>query len=106
MMLGAGVARRRRAVSKLSPSIALVLIVTAVLSAAAQPSRKVDINSASIDELQTVPGVDAAMALKIVAGRPSRGTADLLIKNIVSQATFHEIGSYLVAGDNAPTSSM
>jgi hypothetical protein len=86
--------------SRVTVSLVLVLVAAGMTSASAQ-RRTVDINSASVEELQRLPGVDAETARKIVAGRPHFGTADLMRKGIVSQATFDQIGGYLVAGGDA-----
>jgi DNA uptake protein ComE-like DNA-binding protein len=39
--------------------------------------KAVDLNAASLEELQTIPGIDKAYAERIVAGRPYREMKDL-----------------------------
>ncbi len=46
-------------------------------SATAGPATKVDVNNADLATLETLPGVGAATAKKIVAGRPYNSIADL-----------------------------
>ena len=57
---------------------------------AAKPAPKVDINSATKDQLVGV-GVDAATADKIIAGRPYKSIADLSSKKIVDATTYGKI---------------
>jgi competence protein ComEA len=45
-------------------------VVQSVTLTAPPPPRRVDINHASLEELQTLPGVDAATAARIIAARP------------------------------------
>lgn len=40
--------------------------------------RKLDINSASFEEIQNLPGITSSMAARIFAGRPYRSGDDLL----------------------------
>ena len=57
----------------------------------------IDINSASADELRTLPGIGEAYSKKIVEGRPYKGKDDLVHKKIVPKATFDKIKDQIVA---------
>ncbi|ADV66424.1 ComEA family DNA-binding protein [Deinococcus maricopensis] len=50
-------------------------------------SGRVNLNSASLEQLEALPGVGPAMAARLVAGRPYRSLADLDAVRGVGEAT-------------------
>lgn len=58
---------------------------------------KIDINSASKDELMTLKGIGDKTADKIIADRPYRSKRDLVTKKIVGQKEYNDIKDQIVA---------
>jgi DNA uptake protein ComE-like DNA-binding protein len=71
---------------------------------AAGAKDKVDINSASQADLEALPGVGAATAKKIIAGRPFSSVQDLSRVG-VSAATIDKIKPLVKAGRGAPAAA-
>jgi competence protein ComEA len=63
---------------------------------AAKKKEPVDINTASADQLKTLPGIGDAYAKKMVEGRPYARKDDLLKKKIVPQVTYDKIKDQIV----------
>jgi competence protein ComEA len=57
----------------------------------------IDINSASIDELKLLPGIDEANAKKIVENRPYKRKDELVKKQVISQATYDQVADDITA---------
>jgi competence protein ComEA len=70
---------------------------TATTASPSAQSSLIDINSASEDQLDTLPGIGPALAKKIISGRPYRAKTDLLSKKVIPQSTYEKIKGQIVA---------
>lgn len=58
---------------------------------------KLDINSASKDQLAAIPGIGEAYAQKIIAGRPYRTKRDLMTRKIIPRSTYEKVEEQIIA---------
>ena len=61
------------------------------------PKEKIDLNTASAEELQKLPGIGEALSKKIVDNRPYKRKDELVQKKIIPGATYEKIKDHVVA---------
>lgn len=70
-------------------------VVSGASQSSANVSRKININSATEAELDSLPGIGEVRTGKIIAGRPYSSIEELLSKKILGEGTFAKIKSLI-----------
>ena len=65
--------------------------------AAANTGDKLDINSATADQLKGIPGIGDAYAARIIKGRPYGNKGQLVGRGVLPQATYDKVKDQIVA---------
>lgn len=85
------------ATNKMAPVTAPKAAPAATTGAASSKVDLIDLNSASAEALEALPGVGKAYSAAIVKGRPYKGKDELVQKKIVPEKTYDGIKDKVIA---------
>ena len=64
---------------------------------AATPDNKLDINTATVDQLKAFPGIGEAYSKRIVEGRPYTAKNQLVSRGVLPEAVYNKIKDSIIA---------
>ena len=70
---------------------------TKATTAAAAKTELLDINTATKEQLDALPGIGEKFSQKIIDGRPYAKKSDLVQKKVIPQATYNKIRAHIIA---------
>lgn len=69
----------------------------AAAAAAATPDNKLDINTATVDQLKAFPGIGDAYSKRIIEGRPYTAKNQLVSRGVLPEAAYNKIKDSIIA---------